>query len=1081
MTLQNSILVSESPNYILEKYGATLPVLVTEALTLVDRNVQVSAKLSETGWAWLVCNRRLFIWKFKLSVGSRSSITYCKELTLPPSDLAHKAELVNVFALKESQTPSAIAVSPEGIVRYWSNISHEVVSSETSVDLQGQECYSLTNIQALGSVLATTTSSLVNIIPTILDGQHTVLTQTLRVPQGILAGFGRRFSSFIFGAVPNQSSETKQLSRVLAEDSEEEDSKDVYVLVGSSLQKWLLILDEPEKLIYEVDLERMLNDEFLQAFSCQDSIHVQHFKNWIIDMQLSQTGIFMLAASINPQSSQQINYAFLTLDRQAPGNVIYFTMIKHTEQFNERLNERHEEIPERPLGFRLVLPDPLSQIAYFYNDHKIVCVSLSNQEANVLEFMNYEDKILGAGVCDNHPLFFSNIHGILSVKNVAADTSFLPNQSVLETTTNEGDIEELSESEDKTSRLRAAFLFFCRNDLVKSRSIIEDDFDLEISYNYRLDSSIDTAVTALSEEMINDYPTSDPRWADSVSDQTSFSSSLILQTQLSNKLRAHEMLLNFLKNIGLWNHLYQVTVREMPMVTKLLLCEHAEKLKAALSLKKLHTQYGLFLETGIQRIVEIRKSSLAGKLSSQDIFYRDVSLIDEIYLALYDVQTEKLSHMNEEDIVSYVSSVNSLFLDSLQAVVQFRQTNTHLYEASQSESQVEYLPWTSTEGVSGLRTILIKQHAITVDRFKSIEGNSTHGNIYQQVLELADLILDGYRCQIESLPKNEARYDEVNEKYIHDRNLLITPLLEAEQNERTMALAEKYCDFGILIRLCEKTNNQERLQRYMEQFSEQGFSDFLFKWYLDEGKRGKLLSQPSSQHSELTKFLSDHESLSWLHHINTGKYDMARNLLKNLAIQETKYMTKKKTILSISKLAALASDETHSVKEKAVNAINEEQSLLLYQETLPAAVLEAFGQDLDTMRVLKPEELIEMYVCGENEQANEYDFKKALDLLTFCAKTVDEDQIQELRLNIWCQLILRNNWEDLNTDEPMESVKETLFFRIIDLATSQNVDLENFVIPYETVLKAQQLEQLVKEPNFLFFLKVCYEYVNQFL
>ena len=46
-------------------------------------------------------------------------LTTCRELTLPPSDLAHAARLVNVFSPAStsesaSHTPSCIAISPEG-------------------------------------------------------------------------------------------------------------------------------------------------------------------------------------------------------------------------------------------------------------------------------------------------------------------------------------------------------------------------------------------------------------------------------------------------------------------------------------------------------------------------------------------------------------------------------------------------------------------------------------------------------------------------------------------------------------------------------------------------------------------------------------------------------------------------------------------------------------------------------------------------------------------------------------------------------------------------------------------------------
>ena len=68
---------------------------------------------------------------------------------------------VNVFAANETQTPSCIAVSPEGTVRYWPSIAHEGSSYEVSADLQGQECYSLTDLQPVGSILATTTATVV--------------------------------------------------------------------------------------------------------------------------------------------------------------------------------------------------------------------------------------------------------------------------------------------------------------------------------------------------------------------------------------------------------------------------------------------------------------------------------------------------------------------------------------------------------------------------------------------------------------------------------------------------------------------------------------------------------------------------------------------------------------------------------------------------------------------------------------------------------------------------------------------------------------------------------------------------------
>lgn len=71
----------------------------------------------------------------------------CKELTLPPSDLAHSAARVCVIpASGDSQTASCVAVSPEGVVRYWSNIAYEASSMEISAELKGEECDTVVNL-----------------------------------------------------------------------------------------------------------------------------------------------------------------------------------------------------------------------------------------------------------------------------------------------------------------------------------------------------------------------------------------------------------------------------------------------------------------------------------------------------------------------------------------------------------------------------------------------------------------------------------------------------------------------------------------------------------------------------------------------------------------------------------------------------------------------------------------------------------------------------------------------------------------------------------------------------------------------
>lgn len=108
--------------------------------------------------------------------------------------------------------PSCIAVSPEGMIRYWPSITHESSYVETNADLQGQECDCLKLILPLGVLLATTTATLVLVSPQISSARHTLLCRTIKTPHGWLGGISRRMSSLIFGSQASQIMETVSIT-----------------------------------------------------------------------------------------------------------------------------------------------------------------------------------------------------------------------------------------------------------------------------------------------------------------------------------------------------------------------------------------------------------------------------------------------------------------------------------------------------------------------------------------------------------------------------------------------------------------------------------------------------------------------------------------------------------------------------------------------------------------------------------------------------------------------------------------------------------------------------------------------------
>lgn len=175
------------------------------------------------------------------------------------------------------------------------------------------------------------------------------------------------------------------------------------------------------------------------------------------------------------------------------------------------------------------------------------------------------------------------------------------------------------------------------------------------------------------------------------------------------------------------------------------------------------------------------------------------------------------------------------------------------------------------------------------------------------------------------------------------------------QYELAIKLAEKYLDFQILVQICDKTSNQDRLDEYIEKYKEMEFSQFAINWHLRQNKRGDLFERFKHNQAELSKFLGDHPSLAWVQCIFNGDLGRAAKILTMLAQNESELVQRKKTMLSLAKLACTAADEDMSVQ---LSIINVELFIIGYQEIVPEHLLSVFGYDLLNPRVLKPEEII---------------------------------------------------------------------------------------------------------------------------
>ncbi|KAM9686677.1 nuclear pore complex protein Nup133 isoform 2-T2 [Trichechus inunguis] len=988
----------------------------------------------------------------------------------------------------EAHSIQAVAVmvaTREGSIRYWPNLAHEDTYTETFVDLGGDKtCSFLTAVQGGSFILSSSGSQLIRLIPESLGKIH---QHILPQGQGMLSGIGRKVSSLL-GILSASSDLT--LSSVLWD----RETSSFYSLTSSNISKWELD-DSSEKHAHSWDLNRALKENIADAIWGSES-NYEAIKEGVniryLDLKQNCDGLLILAAAWHPADTPcLVYYSLITVEDD--GYQMSGAVTVEVTQYNPPFQS------EDQIKCRLVVPNFSNQTAYLCTESAVCVCSTGNGRLSLprekIGFATQGDSILGAGSYGGVPIIFSRNSGLMSIMSrenvsvLAEDledslTSSIAGPSnesmVFETTTKNETIAQ----EDKTKLLKAAFLQYCRKDLGHAQMMVDELFSSHPDLDS--DSELDRAVTQISVDLVDDYPASDPRWAESVPEEApGFSNtSLIILHQLEDKMKAHSFLMDFIHQVGLFGRLSTFVVRRMPMATRLLLCEHAEKLSAAIVLKNHHSRLSDLVNTAILIALNKRECEIPSNLTPADVFFREVSQVDTIFECLLEHEEQVLKDASLESVewAEMVINVNNILKDMLQAASHYRQNRSSLYRREESlGKEPEYVPWTATSGPSGIRTAIVRQHGIVLKMIYPQADSTLRNILTEQLVALVDCFLDGYVSQLKSLDKSsdQERYNNLEMEYLQKRTDLLSPLLTLGQHQWAASLAEKYCDFDILVQMCEQTDNQTRLQRYMTQFADQNFSDFLFRWYLEKGKRGKLLSQPVSQHGQLASFLQAHEHLSWLHEINSEELEKAHATLLGLANMETRYFAKKKTLLGLSKLAALASDFSEDILQEKIEEMAEQERFLLHQETLPEQLLTEKQLNLSAMPVLTAPQLISLYICEENRRANEYDFKKALDLLEYINEEEDVN-INDLKLEILCKALQRDNWSSSDgKDDPIELSKDSIFVKILQKLLKDGIQLSEYLPEVKDLLQADHLGNLKANPYFEFVLKANYEYYVQ--
>lgn len=313
-----------------------------------------------------------------------------------------------------------------------------------------------------------------------------------------------------------------------------------------------------------------------------------------------------------------------------------------------------------------------------------------------------------------------------------------------------------------------------------------------------------------------------------------------------------------------------------------------------------------------------------------------------------------------EVISSHVSTVlvevDTIILTVLKKIMEFRESKKFQIAPSPNFlSRFENLPWTAAPGKHGLKDTITQLIQLTLRNGGRATGEpEIRQQHYTHLYELIDFFLDGRVTYLDSIRDNEEHLKLLHD-YESERSNLLQNLIDDEQYDYAAKLGEKYFDFQILVVLCDRTQNQSRLDDYILRFKDKNFSQYAIQWHIVKEKKADLFERFKGNQSELSKFLINHPSLAWVQNVFNGNYRKASETLFDLAISEREYVSRKKTILSLSKLAALASEGDMS---QLIEEININLGVISHQEQLSETVLRDFGYDMINPKVMSPEEII---------------------------------------------------------------------------------------------------------------------------
>uniref|UniRef100_A0A914ZFZ9 Uncharacterized protein n=1 Tax=Panagrolaimus superbus TaxID=310955 RepID=A0A914ZFZ9_9BILA len=859
------------------------PGLVNEILSLPtdnnDRSMVLACSLTPEGYAYFLCNKVLYVWNYLTK--EKGVNPHAFRLNLPSTGLNYSINSIVVTSKDSTGLPSVLAVSPEGLLRYWPSISASV-PKDKELSFNNEVVLSIIPYSdedhVTRYILATTTGSFYNIDifkEHFLQGSGADGAITYRSIGINSSSLTRRMTSVIFGGASKKQSLIKTLVVKNFFASNEAD------LVAVYLNEIEICSVKKANVVKSIDARDYILRSYLKTANEKIPDPKRLPNIYIADVIQYNNGLLMLIA-VAKQRATTLSFGLIHLTEESinDNSANFVTLVGISEQYRLPVPQVDQPLPK----INLYTPTPTNFIIVF----PTMVVSLENVDVgaeSLCDITKFKEQLLGSACVNQFCQVILRKNGICDVRHLPSGFEINFWQKY------KSQMESIdAESNSHFAMLKKVFMLFASKNLPEARSKFAQMIKSFGDYN-----ELAEFIVLMTKGLLDRIP------------PTSSVRSISIASQLEDKVAHYKMVTMFLRYFGLFDRLSHSSKTFNGRSALTVLSEYGEKLYAMTITIAMISQLTLpTVESAIKRLAMEIQTQLRmtdnNILTDHDYFAKEVTSFEALIPAAMRIQQEEVKGKSRTEQISLFTEVLSLYNTVIDAT-QFYKSQEWAIHIKRDE-QI----WTNSQQVL---THFNRQFNLIFDFIESERGN--YESLLKKLLPIARFILSQ-----QSL-------------YQRNRSSIIQRFYRFGKIDVALKLAEEYLDFATIIQHCyEKLPDVERqyqLEKYKTQFKNENFDIFLFEYYREHGLINDLLEQ---QGDRVEDFLSKHDEINWIRNIERREYSKAKETLRSIAYSAPN-AERKKTLLSLAKLAALCEDEQNP---EEVAQITNNLILLQHQEQI---------------------------------------------------------------------------------------------------------------------------------------------------